>query len=406
MHTYKLSEIPYGLNVDEASAAYDAFCIANFGVDRWLDSYPVYFTNYRDGQNALYIYLLVVLFKLFGISKNTIRAGIVVSSFVAVFLGYKYCKQSWNERKASWIYLGLYAILPVFTMTQRFGLESHLMLAAAVAVVYFVAKAFQTGKICDAIIAGCICGISLYTYALSYVVIPIFLLLIFIYGLRLRRIRVGNSVALLIPLLIFAIPLIMVQLVNILELSTLTIGPFSFPRFMNYRSNEVGVSSVLLLGERFKTLLFNTFCYDDCSYNSSGTFGTMYYISIPFVFVGITKGIANCIKAFRNRQMHYDVFMMAWLVGMLIMGITLTEATVPNNTRMIGVFAVLLYFLVGGVVWIYDWLRMKDERVSRGYVVCTIVGYLVSFCFFATFYFNEYNEKGYPFKWLFYEPYY
>ena len=406
MHTYKLAEIPYGLNVDEASAAYDAFCIANFGVDRWLDPYPVYFTNYGDGQNALYIYLLVAIFKVFGISKNSIRALITLSAFLAVFFGYKYCKLSWKERKVSWIYLGLYAILPVFTMTQRFGLESHLMLAAAVAIVYFVAKAFETGKIRDAVIAGCVCGISLYTYALSYVVMPIFLLLVFIYGLRLRRIRVGNSVALVAPLLFFAIPLIIVQLVNVLDLPTLIIGPFSFPRFINYRSDEVSVSSLLHLGSRFKAILFNTFCYDDCSYNSSGTFGVMYYISIPFIAIGIVNGILNCVKAFKERLMHYDVFMMAWLLGMLVMGLTIAETTVPNNTRMIGIFGVLLYFLVGGLICIYDWTRKKSERVSRGYAVCTVISYLICFSIFVTFYFNDYNEKGYPFKWLFYEPYY
>lgn len=69
VHLYKLTEIPLGLHADEAGAAYDAFSISTYGVDRSLDSYPFYFTNYGDGQNALYIYLMVILFKLFGISR-------------------------------------------------------------------------------------------------------------------------------------------------------------------------------------------------------------------------------------------------------------------------------------------------------------------------------------------------
>ena len=66
MHVYKICDIPFGLNVDEAGAAYDALNIARYGVDRWLNSYPVYFTNYGDGQNALYIYMTAILIKFSG----------------------------------------------------------------------------------------------------------------------------------------------------------------------------------------------------------------------------------------------------------------------------------------------------------------------------------------------------
>ena len=47
---FKLGEIPYGLHVDEAGMAYDAFCISNYGVDRYLNKYPVYLINYGGGH--------------------------------------------------------------------------------------------------------------------------------------------------------------------------------------------------------------------------------------------------------------------------------------------------------------------------------------------------------------------
>ena len=43
-----LNEVPFGLHVDEAGMAYDAFSFANWGVDRYLNSYPVYLINYGD----------------------------------------------------------------------------------------------------------------------------------------------------------------------------------------------------------------------------------------------------------------------------------------------------------------------------------------------------------------------
>ena len=53
LRTYKLESIPSGVNVDEAGMAYDAFCIANFRVDRALNKLPVYFVNFVGGQSVL-----------------------------------------------------------------------------------------------------------------------------------------------------------------------------------------------------------------------------------------------------------------------------------------------------------------------------------------------------------------
>ena len=73
MHIYMLDKVPRGINADEAGSAYDAFCLGKYGCDRWLKSWPVYFINYRDGQNALYTYLLVPFIKIFGLNVLGIR---------------------------------------------------------------------------------------------------------------------------------------------------------------------------------------------------------------------------------------------------------------------------------------------------------------------------------------------
>ena len=52
-----LGEIPQGLHVDEAGMAYDAYCYANYGVDRYLYPNPIYLINYGSGQRVLYMYL-------------------------------------------------------------------------------------------------------------------------------------------------------------------------------------------------------------------------------------------------------------------------------------------------------------------------------------------------------------
>ena len=63
---WMLADIPRGLHVDEAGMAYDAYCLANFGTDRYLKHFPVYLINYGDGQSAMYAYLAAICVKLMG----------------------------------------------------------------------------------------------------------------------------------------------------------------------------------------------------------------------------------------------------------------------------------------------------------------------------------------------------
>ena len=50
---------PNALNTDEASAAYEAFSIGNYGIDRNGNSLPVFLIAWGSGQNALYSYLMI-----------------------------------------------------------------------------------------------------------------------------------------------------------------------------------------------------------------------------------------------------------------------------------------------------------------------------------------------------------
>ena len=72
-HDRELTEIPAGMHVDEAGMAYDAWCLGNFGTDRFLNKWPVYLINYGSGQSAMYAYLTMVFLKFGGVNLWMIR---------------------------------------------------------------------------------------------------------------------------------------------------------------------------------------------------------------------------------------------------------------------------------------------------------------------------------------------
>ena len=83
-----IGDIPRGWNVDEAGIAYDAWCIAKYGVDRFRYPYPVMFMNYGGGgQSSLYTYMTALLFKFFDFSHFVVRIPAVIMSMMVMFSG-------------------------------------------------------------------------------------------------------------------------------------------------------------------------------------------------------------------------------------------------------------------------------------------------------------------------------
>ena len=87
-HLFKLAALPAGLNVDEAGMAYDAYCLANYKTDRYLNHLPVYLINFGGGQSALYAYITSILIKIMGFSIFTIRLPAIVLGIFAIIASY------------------------------------------------------------------------------------------------------------------------------------------------------------------------------------------------------------------------------------------------------------------------------------------------------------------------------
>ena len=84
---YRIDELPQGVHVDEAGIAYDAYCFANYGVDRYLNKMPVYMINFGLGQSALYTYIDSIFIKMLGLSMLSIRLPSVILGITAIVLG-------------------------------------------------------------------------------------------------------------------------------------------------------------------------------------------------------------------------------------------------------------------------------------------------------------------------------
>lgn len=267
-----LNEVPFGLHVDEAGMAYGAFSLANWGVDRYLNSYPVYLINYGDGQSALYAYMTMFLIKLFGLSILTIRLPAVIISISTFFIGYKSITDILNSKYYGYLFALLFTILPYFIMQSRFGLDCNLMMGLSSMMLYFIHKMIKVRSKCSYFLAGLFSGLILYTYALSYIVMPIFLIIIVLYMMWTKTLKLRYVPFFIIPLLILAFPLILMVFVNSMDFDPIKFIGITVPKLPNYRGSGFTITK---FSENLKLIIKSVFMYDQLTYNSFIKFYTI-----------------------------------------------------------------------------------------------------------------------------------
>jgi len=372
--TIAFGELPDQVHVDEVGMGYDAYCLANYSVDRHLYKFPVYLINYGGGQSALYAYLAAICVKFFDLSIVTIRLPALICSLIALVLTYFLAKKN-KDNKLATIFFFLVAISPWHIMQSRWGLDCNLMSSFLIYSIFFFSLAINKSKLRYFILAGCFFGLTLYTYALAYITIPIFLFLSLLYLLYIKKINIKQIIVLGIPIFILAMPLILMILINMGYIPEIRTDYISIPKLSMFRKGEISIKNVFL---NFKPYIESILGKDNLYYNTISAFGTMYNISIPFIILGIVISIKNSRK---NKEFNLDIIM---LFAVISMTICILITAYPNINKANAIFIPLLYFAAIGIKYI---IEKKD--IIR-YVIIGI--YLIQFFLFSYIYFTTYSK--------------
>lgn len=378
LHFIYLDSAPAGWNVDETGSAIDAWYIAHFGTDRYGYSYPVLFYNYGGGgQSALFTYMAAAIVKIFGFSLYTVRFTSAFMSLLPLACGIVFLKMLNVDKKYVNLFALIYTAAPYFFMAGRFGLDCNLMLGTSSVFLICLAFAVKYDRKWLYFISGIAGGIVLYTYSLSYIVMIFFMLFFLIYLLYAKKLTVKKILCICFPLGLMASPLILEQLINLLHHDTVKIWKFTFVNLGGYRIGELGASSLKNFGSLLKATLF----YDALPYNTNNRFLTLYWISIPFFFIGFISGCIDFVKAVRERSMNGGSIVMLWLISEIIM-VTMLRTDV-NANRINGIYLVVLLYVVYGIWNVAH--RIKWEKAMLGIIAA---GYIVMSVLFFTSYFK------------------
>lgn len=370
-----LGEVPRGINVDEAGMAYDAWALANYGVDRYTNTYPCYLINFNAGQSALYAYLTIPFIKLFGVSIWVLRLPALIAGIGTIALSYLIAKEIKQNKAIAIIFIALVAICPWNIIQSRIGLDCDLMAAFFLLSIYQLLK---SKKWWHYLITGFLFGITLYTYILSWIVLPIFLILILGYLYYLKRINIKQIMIMAIPMAIMAIPLLLFLLINKKILPEIELPFMTIPKLAVFRQRELGFNNLLKNRDILKAL----FIEDDSEFTTLPQFGTMYYCSFAFLIVGIISSIKSTVCSIREKKMNLDTVFLMQTISILA---CICIIDTPRAYKANAVYPAFLYFTALGIYWV---IQKKQKLV---YLVLGI--YLVSFIHFEYSYFTEYKDR-------------
>ena len=371
---------PHGLHIDELGAAYDSFCISEYGVDQYLYKFPVYFKCFGEGQNALYTYLAAIVFKIGGVSIFNFRLVAVICAVLAFIAMFFLVKEMIDVRYAL-IALFLMTTMPAFMMSEHWGLECYLFLSLSIISMFFLIKGIVSGKMVCYLLSGVFWGITLYTYAITYIVVPPFLVLCLVYLVYIKRINPRQSLATGLPVIILGVPLLIQQLVMmdyIKPFEFMGIIDFWHPDFYRYSSISVSYVPYNLLHSSWLILVT-----DGIPYNSNSTFGTIYYISVPFMLIGLYMAVISGVRSIKDKALNLWFVV---LVFYLVARFAILFVEEPNTNRANVLFFPYLLFTVLGIKHIV-------EKVNRKWInIIIALAYLLSFLCFSYWF---YSYSGY-----------
>lgn len=178
---YLLGQAPNGLYLDEAGQGYNAYSILKTGKDEFGKSFPIVFRSFTDFKTPVYVYLIVPLIPIFGLTKFAVRFPSFFFSILTFPILYLLIKKIAPKKYA--ISLSLLtnlvlAISPWHILFGRTNFECNVALFFFLSGIYFFYKGLEKPK--NLLFSAILFAIAIPAYHAQRVVTPLTMIVLFV----------------------------------------------------------------------------------------------------------------------------------------------------------------------------------------------------------------------------------
>ncbi len=413
LRMWNLTGLPDGLQQDEASIGYEAFCLANYGIDRNGYHWPVYPITWGSGGGSpIMIYLNVLTTKLFGSRIWSIRIVPAFLGVMTLLLFFLLLKKSFGRRTAL-TGLAVLALTPWHIILSRWSLDSNTMPFWQMLALYTLVQAVtgapsrnagsrhtgaDTSSHCTAanhvrsggpagerdlsckknrkssrrqtllyLLAAFFFGVCLYSYGSANVVVPLTLLFVCVRLLRTGRIRIGQLAGCFAVFVLTCLPLALFYAVNFFGFPEIASDWISFPKFTSSHFGSVFVAfdrtlpRTLLHNLKDLVLMLTVGIPGEVSWNAMPGYWTLYCFTFPVTFAGILFGRRATAAESPAERAAGDVFRAA-LFAALLFSLFIQQ----DINRDVLLFLPLVYWYVMGLRFLFAAGKQSFAAISRG----------------------------------------
>ena len=412
-----LDKVPYGLQQDEASIGYDAYCLATYGIDRNGYHWPVYPITWGcGGGSPLLIYLNVLSISLFGTGIVKLRLIPAVLGTLTVALMFFTLRiiydGRWYRNEASLLGAGFLAVCPWHVIQSRWSLDCNIMpFNLMLSVFLYVLAARKKSSILYALSAVNF-AICMYSYGSATIVIPVFLVVISIYSVRHELLSIKQLITAIISFVIVFSPLFLFYCINYLGFQEIITPNISFNRFTAARTGDAFVAfdaeMPKKIFENFRFMVRTMSVGDDSDVlvHYYPGYAALFEFTWPVTLLGLILCVKDMIVSAKEGAFSYgggysqfesltgfdddenqkEVYALghAIFLALTIANMALLLFVYPDTSRMTIMFIPVIYFFIRGGAFITENAR---------YLMVAAAGVLLLGAIsFTKDYFTDYNS--------------
>lgn len=339
-----IDKMPNALNVDEASAGYEAFSILKYGIDRTGRHLPVFLYSWGSGQNPLYSYILIPIIAIGGLNIYTTRLPMAIIGIFSLYAFYYLIKSIFEDKKISLIALMFFALCPWHIMKCRWALESNIFPDIILFGTLFLVLGFKEKKEIYKIIAFILFGISSYAYSTSYIFLPVYVIGVLVFELYKKEIKIKDAIKYLAIVFIVSLPIILYVYINVFDIKEMNILGITIPKLAQNRYEEASTIFQDNMFEKCVDNLLDTIRLiivqnDGLEWNTLSTYGLFYPISSIFLFLGIYFSL----KKYRGNNLNTIINI--WMLA----AVTVSAFCVVNTNRVNIILIPCIYYIIIGL---------------------------------------------------------
>lgn len=394
MRLYQITTLPDGLHIDEISMGYNTWSLSNFGVDRYGVDYPIYFNNAGSGQSSLYVYLAVILCKIFGYSIFLLRFVAVLFGIMLLVFGTLTAYEISGMVCAKAMSL-IITVMPYFIMSERWAFDCNAMLPVFVMSLYFFIKLMKTNKTKYAVLTGLSFALTFYSYILSFLIVPVFIILSLIVVFILKKMNIIN---------ISIKNILIAAVVGCISICPIMLYIFVIMNLLPKDINVVGISITDASAGRLSEIFWqgfgpkeiwirisNLLTYDKYEFTADKNYGVFFmnkiylfghefYFTQILMFLGFSLLVGMCIyQCIKHKKFRFEIFVVIYIIAALVPLLFLEEFAIYRYNAVFFGFAFILAYL-------FTFLVNKKAIVCSFLCFALLVG---NFCSYANYLFGD-----------------